>query len=173
MVENTLRMVDPSVPIRMVHALCGNIIIYGMTMLAAYVATLIVDLPSATPRYPIRKRLEGPDGVAKQFGLSSANEKRRRRRFSTIKLLRHFCAVARALRSAPWPALRTQIDGKAHGARTHRLFPETTEGSGAGQILAAKGAGSACGRRQRRSRGCTGTRTRTGPPNGPCGLFPR
>jgi hypothetical protein len=27
MVENTLRMVDPSVPIRMVHALCGNIII--------------------------------------------------------------------------------------------------------------------------------------------------
>ena len=30
--------------------------------------TLIVDLPSAIPRYLIRKRLEGPDGVAKQFG---------------------------------------------------------------------------------------------------------
>ena len=32
MVENTLRMADPSVPIRMVHTSRGNIIIYGMTM---------------------------------------------------------------------------------------------------------------------------------------------
>ena len=32
MVENTLRMADPSVPIQMVHASRGNIIIYGMTM---------------------------------------------------------------------------------------------------------------------------------------------